>query len=103
VSLLSETLSSCNCVYSSLSSKSLIFISIEIFSVLRLFSSNICCLYFSLSFRILHIEVDRLTAYLLLHYSQSSRTENPPYLHVGRRRPGIFLPQEFLLPSQTHR
>jgi hypothetical protein len=46
-----------------------------------------------------HIEVDRLTAYLLLHYSQNSRTENPSYLHVGPRRPGIFLLQEFLLPS----
>jgi hypothetical protein len=53
--------------------------------------------------RTLHIEVDRLTAYLLLHYSRSSKIENPHFLHVWPRRPGIVLPQEFLFPSQTHR
>jgi hypothetical protein len=102
VSFSYETLSSCNYVSSSLSSKSLIFMSIKVFSVLRLFSSSTCCLYFSLGFKILHIEVDGLTAYLLLHYSQNSRIENPPYLHMGQQMPGIFLPQELLL-SQTHR
>jgi hypothetical protein len=51
VSFSSETLSSCNCVSSSLSSKSLFFMRIEVFLVLRLFSSSTYCLYFSLSFR----------------------------------------------------
>jgi len=51
VSFSFETLSSCNCVSNSLSSNSLIFMSIKVFSVLRLFSYSTCCLYFSLSFR----------------------------------------------------
>jgi hypothetical protein len=68
--------------------------SMKVFSVLE----PAACIFPS-ALEILHIEVDRLTAYLLLHYSQSSRTKNPPYLHVGLRMPGIFLPQEFLLLS----
>jgi hypothetical protein len=68
------------------------------------FRSLSICLPLNLPMWALRFDVPKLTTVMACgRLSSNRKLENPPFLHMGPRRQGIFLPPEFLLPSQTHR